>query len=622
MRARLIFDGDCEFCRYCVEYAQAVTGDDVEYRTYQDVGSEYPEITEAEFAASIQLFTDSGRSQGAKAAFETLAIGGQYGWNFVYQHVPGMAGVAEWLYRWVSTHRNGSYRLAKLIFGGSPGPRRHAQTADFLYRGIALCGIIAFASFWWQAAGLIGSDGILPVARYLDAVAATLGAARFWQLPTVFWVYSGDAMLHLVCAAGMAATVIGFFGRLRFLSAVVAYLCYTSLVHAGQVFMSYQWDILLSECFVLAAIVSRAPTLGIWVGRFLLFRFMFLSGAVKLLSGDPTWADGSALMYHFETQPLPTVFAWYAHRLPSGVLTFGVYMTFAIELVLAFFVFLPRNLRLIAGAGFMLLQLLIVLTGSYNFFNVLTTVLCIALLDDGASRPLRGIATSGRHIGVAALSALIIAQGIVIVGSTVRGSRMPVAFSITAPWLIANYYGLFAVMTTRRDELIVEGSMDGTIWTAYGFPFKPGPVDRAPVWATPYQPRLDWQMWFAALVQPRNAPWIYDFVLALLEARPAVLALIEDPFDGQRPKFIRIQRYRYHFSTFQSRAATGAWWERGSPEPWLGPATISGSDAASSDCLRRHDPALSHEVMSSPYPTERCLRLGRPNALFAMSPLH
>lgn len=576
MRARLIYDGDCDFCRYCVDYSKGVTGDVVEYRTYQDVGHEHPGITEAEFAASIQLFTDGKRCQGAKAAFETLAIGGHYGWILIYRHMLGVAAVTEWLYRLVSTHRDGSFRLAKLLFGRSPGPRRHSQTADLLYRGIMLCGIAAFVSFWWQAEGLIGSDGILPVTRYLDAVANSLGTARFWRLPTLFWIDSGDAMLHFVCAAGMAATIIGLFGRLRLLSAVIAYVCYLSLVYAGQVFMSYQWDILLAECLVLAAILSRAPTLGVWVGRLLLFRFMFLSGAVKLLSGDPTWADGSALTYHFETQPLPTVVAWYVHQWPSVVLNFGVYMTFAIELVLAFFVFLPRNLRLVAGAGFLLLELLIFFTGSYNFFNLLTMVLCIALLDDGTSRRLRGIARPDRRrVGVAALAALIIAQGIVIVGTTVRGARMPATFSITAPWLIANPYGLFAVMTTSRDELIVEGSMDGETWTAYRFPFKPGPVDRAPVWATPYQPRLDWQMWFAALAQPRNAPWIYDFVLALLEARPAVLALVDDPFAGRRPEFVRIQRSCYHFSTYASRAADGAWWERGSAEPWLPAVTAA-----------------------------------------------
>lgn len=578
MQARLVYDGDCRFCRYCVDYGQAVTADVVEYRTYQDVRREHPEVSEAEFAASIQLFTDNGRCEGAKAAFETLAFGGRHAWILLYRHVPGVAGLCEWLYRFVSTHREGSYRVAKCLFGRTLGPRTHAQTADYLYRGIALCGIVAFASFWWQAAGLIGSDGILPLARYLDAVAASFGAERFWMMPTVFWLNSGDAMLQLVCAVGMAASVLGLFGRLRFLSAIIAYLCYLSLVYAGQVFMTYQWDILLAECFVLAAIVSRAPTLGVWLGRFLLFRFMFLSGAVKLLSGDPSWADGSALTYHFESQPLPTVLAWYAQQLPSFLLASGVYVMFVIELVLAFFVFLPRNPRLVAGAGFVLLQLLIFLTGSYNFFNLLTVVLCIALLDDGTKRRLRGIARPGRHRpGTAALAALIIAQGIVIVATTVRGSPMPAAFSVSAPWLIANPYGLFAVMTTRRDELVIEGSMDGVTWTAYGFPFKPGPLDRAPVWATPHQPRLDWQMWFAALRQPGDAPWIYYFVRALLEAKPAVLALIEDPFDGKRPMLVRIQRYRYRFSTYASRAATGEWWERGSANQWLAPTAASSS---------------------------------------------
>ncbi len=591
MQARLVFDGDCGFCRYTVAYARGVTGEQVEYRPYQEVAEEHPEVSAAEFAAAIVLFTNEGRFTGADAAFRTLALGGRRLWRHVYR-LPGAAVVFEWLYRLTTRRREACYRLAKLLFGRSLGPRSHRLTADLLYRGIALCGLLAFVSLWWQAPGLIGSGGILPLESFFESLHDTYGNRIYRLVPSVFWIDTGNAALHVVCAVGVLATLLGVLGRLRCTAALVAYAAYLSLFYAGQVFTSFQWDILLIECLVLAAVLSRAPTAGIWLARLLLFRFMLLSGAVKLLSGDPTWADASALEYHFETQPLPTVLAWFAHQLPAAVLGFGVLATFAIELVLPFFVFLPRNPRLLAGAAFVLLEVLIALTGSYNFFNLLTVVLCLSLLDDppGERRRLRlrGMAElRGRRWGALAAAFLIGIQGLVITGASLLREPPPEWLRVASPLLLANGYGLFAVMTTQRRELVVEGSSDGEQWVAYSFPFKPGLTDVAPRLAAPHQPRLDWQLWFAVLGPPAQSPWIYDFVFALLEARPAVLALLHDPFAGEAPAFVRIQRYRYRFSTPAERAVSGAWWVRGEPEVWLEP-------------VRLNRPRITHEPLEVP----------------------
>lgn len=578
MKPRLVFDGDCGFCRYTVRYAERVTGDAVEYRPYQEVAGEYPELSEADFAGSIQLFDDGARRQGAEAAFRTLALGGRGCWLRVYR-LPGLAPVFEWLYALVARHRGLCHRVARLLFGADLGPRHHRAIADWVCRGIALCGAFAFASFFWQVDGLIGSGGVLPVTAFFTSLHDHYGARIYTMLPDLLWLNDSDAALASLCVAGLAATLIGICGRLRFITAVVAYVCYLSLFHAGQVFMGYQWDVLLVECFVLQLVLARAPTLGIWLARALLFRFMLLSGAVKVLSGDPTWADGSALAYHFHTQPLPTALAWYADKLPDAVLRFGVHATLFIELVLPFCIFLPRNPRLLAGAAFALLELLILLTGSYNFFNLLTLVLCLALLDDRdlgrLAKALRGIRP--RRFGrgaVRALAVLILAQGLTLTWAGATGSEPPGMVRYAAPWLLANRYGVFAVMTTRRNELVVEGSPDGEQWRAYGFPFKPGPLAERPRLATPHQPRLDWQMWFAALGGPEQAPWIYDFVFALLEARPDVLALLDDPFDGERPRYVRILSYPYRFTTREERDATGNWWARGDPVVWLSPVAL------------------------------------------------
>ena len=166
-----------------------------------------------------------------------------------------------------------------------------------------------------------------------------------------------------------------------------------------------------------------------------------------------------------------------------------------------------------------------------------------------------------------------------------------------SPLRLANPYGLFAVMTTRRDELVVEGSMDGATWVPYAFPFKPGDVAAPPRWATPHQPRLDWQMWFAALTTPEGAPWIYDFAYALLEARPGVLANSWTiTFDGARDRsIVRIVRHRYRFSTHQEKASTGDWWVRGRGDD----LAAAGATAAAEDHARAPDAGLIGGVMSA-----------------------
>ena len=577
MKPRLVYDGDCEFCRYTVEYAASVTSDAVEYRPYQQVMADYPGIAEAEFASGIQLFVDGERHERAAAAFRTLAIGGLTFWDRLYRRLPGFAALSDALYGWVARHRGFCLAFARPIFGRRMRRAEFNVTADLLIRGIALCGLFAFLSLWWQLDGLIGPEGVLPAESFFDALAGTYGIERFWLLPTVFWLDASPVALHAACALGTFATFTAMLGRWRCVASVTAYVCYLSLLAAGQVFLSYQWDIFLIECFVIAAVLARAPGFGVWLARLALFRFMFLSGFVKLASGDPTWADGSALSFHFETQPLPTALAWYAHHLPGSILEWAVWITFVIELALPFCIFLPRNARLVAAGGFVLFELLILATGNYNFFNILTIVLCLALLDDRWTKPiLRGVATTSGHRVSRTIAVCVMALGILVTFQSVLRLPAPIATLTEAasPLRLANPYGLFAVMTTRRDELVVEGSMDGTTWVPYVFPFKPGNVAASPRWATPHQPRLDWQMWFAALTTPERAPWIYDFAFALLEARPDVLELVADPFDGARPKFVRIVRHRYRFSTYQEKASTGDWWVRGAATTWLPPAQL------------------------------------------------
>ena len=288
--------------------------------------------------------------------------------------------------------------------------------------------------------------------------------------------------------------------------------------------MTFQWDVFLLEAGFLALLLSFATTPGIWLLRWLLFRFMFMSGVVKLLSGDPNWWNLSALSYHFLTQPLPTPLAWYAAQLPPGVLKFATGGTFFVELILPFLIFCPRRLRFFAAFGILLLQSCILLTGNYNWFNLQTMLLCLPLFDDAALQkilprrlirllPVRAENNAPRRavtVIVGALALLIVFCSLVQMDERFGGNPPAVAQAVDRliePLHIVNAYGLFAVMTTQRDEIVIEGSDDGVEWREYEFRYKPGDVARRPRWNIPHQPRLDWQMWFAALDDPRRLPW-------------------------------------------------------------------------------------------------------------------
>jgi hypothetical protein len=317
----------------------------------------------------------------------------------------------------------------------------------------------------------------------------------------------------------------------------------------------------------------------IWLFRWLLFRFMFLSGCVKLLSGDPTWSSLSALDYHFETQPLPTPIAWYAYQLPHRIHQAGTLAALIIELLLPFLIFLPRRPRMIAAGGILLLQISITLTGNYCFFNLLTMCLCLFLFDDQAyshllpDRLVRSHAFAAQRVPSAATRTAmrVLAAGIIFLGISdfvvQFDQRSPPRFLAAplewvAPLRIVNPYGLFAVMTTSRPEIIIEGSNNGRYWRPYEFKYKPGDVDRRPPWNIPHQPRLDWQMWFAALGTADQNPWFSSLLLRMLQDSPAVLGLFDgNPFPEGPPRYLRALLYDYRFAT-PAAHAKGAWWQR------------------------------------------------------------
>ena len=456
-------------------------------------------------------------------------------------------------------------------------------------RAMGVIYLLAFASLGTQILGLVGSRGILPAQPWLTAVAQQVGPERYWLVPTLFWIRASDAWLLGVCVAGLALSTLLIADVAPTLVAALLWLGYLSFVSIGRDFLAFQWDNLLLEAGFLTILASpwrlrpgrpdprAASPLVVWLLRWLLFRLMFSSGMVKLVSGDPTWRGLSALLAHYATQPLPTPLAWYAQQLPVWFHRVSCAAVFGVELIVPWMIFGPRPIRVAAGAILLGFQVLIALTGNYGFFNVLTMAFCLPLLDDG-QWPARVRAWLAGSDAVKARSwprAVVwpLAASIILISAVrvaglfrLRGGwpRPVVAFvSAAEPLRVVNSYGLFAVMTTMRHEIVVEGSLDGTAWTPYVFRYKPGDPMTPPPVVAPHQPRLDWQMWFAALGSYRDNPWFLAFCQRLLEGSPSVPRLLAaDPFHEHPPQYVRALVYDYHFTDWPTRRATGAWWRR------------------------------------------------------------
>jgi hypothetical protein len=361
----------------------------------------------------------------------------------------------------------------------------------------------------------------------------------------------------------------------------------------GSIFLNFQWDALLLEAGFLAMLLAPlkmrprpssepAPSgVVLFLLRWLLFRLMFLSGLVKLTYGDESWRDLSVLTFHYLTQPLPAWTSWYAHQLPAWFQSASVAIVYVIELGLPFLMFGPRRPRQWAAAGVVFLMVVIALTGNYNFFNLLTVVLCVVLLDDAfvsrfvskrtASAAVERPAACCRRLKTALL--LLIAGCVVPISllyahaSSFREARLPewgrAIVGRVAPFQSINSYGLFRVMTRERPEIVIEGSEDGETWREIAFKWKPGDVMRAPGFAQPHQPRLDWQMWFAALGPVEHNAWVVSLMRRLLDGRPEVMSLMSvNPFENSPPRYVRALLYRYDFADGKARSETGAWWRR------------------------------------------------------------
>ncbi len=443
---------------------------------------------------------------------------------------------------------------------------------DLFVRALGVSFVIAFWSLGRQASWLYGARGLLPACPV---------AGR--ALVTIFRLHCSDGALWWGTVAGAVLGVVLALGFVPRWALLGCWLLYVSYVNVGQDFLSFQWDNLLLESGFFALFVTPggrrlqsggAPhPLGVFLMQWLLFRLYVESGLAKLLLGDPTWRDLTAMATYWETAPLATWVGWYAHQMPMWAQRATSALTLGVELGVPWLMWGPRRLRLPVFAAMAAFQVVVLATANYGFFNYLALALCLWVLDDGhlawltgpAPAPVPGPRPAGASLAVA--TAVLVPLSLVPFLPLVPPLR-PLTRALLPVRVVldeirsVNAYHLFAQMTLVRREAVIEGSDDGSDWRSYELHYQPGDIDRAPPFVAPHQPRVDFQMWF--LLLGRGLPPWFLTLLDRVQHDPAVVAPLfaRNPFPNAPPRLVRVAVYRYRFTDAATRARSGAWWSR------------------------------------------------------------
>jgi len=481
-------------------------------------------------------------------------------------------------------------------------PESYWLTRFAILRLLGCVYAVAFLAAARQILPLIGSHGLLPLDSFLSRVQTALGstAAGFCRLPSVFWFAHSDAVLQAAAWAGLALSLMVVAGYANALVMAALWALYLSFVHLGQDWYGYGWEIQLLETGFLAIFLcplvdgrpfpKRAPPrVVLWLFRWLIFRIMLGAALIKL-RGDVVWRDLTALYYHFETQPLPNPLSRWFHFLPRWILKGGVLFNYLAELIAPLFAFYPRIARHIAGVVMVLFQLVLIVSGNLSFLNWLTMVPALACFDDSFWARLLPQALT-RRAAAAAMAAQpsLPLQRAAWVLATIVGllSVQPVVNLISPrqimntsfdPLDLVNTYGAFGSVGHDRLNVVFQGTDAETpdsraVWKDYPYVALPVALDQRPRQIAPYQPRLDWQMWFAAMGTLEQYPWTVHLVWKLLHNDPGALSLLgPNPFPQHPPHYVRAVLYRYQF--VRPGAPTDAWWRREDLGLWLPPLSV------------------------------------------------
>lgn len=449
-------------------------------------------------------------------------------------------------------------------------------------RALALIYVIGFVNILNQWSALLGSHGLTPA----NEIARSRG---FFENPTIFYFNASDCLFTTMAWAGLILSIIALLGLsenfgygVSMATWFLLWAIYLSFVNVGRVWYSFGWETMLLEVGFLAVFLGprnvEPSLIVLWLLRWVLFRNMFGAGMIKI-RGDICWRDLTCLYYYYETQPMPNPLSLYFHHLPKFIHRGGVLFNHFAELIVPFFYFAPSTLALIAGVITIVFQLGIIVSGNLSFLNYLTIVMAIPCLNDGLLSKLLFLSKPATLLKIPQVPSIIT---YVLLGVIVILSYRPARNLLSSSQLmnssfdrfhLVNTYGAFGSITRERYEIVIEGTLDETIsektkWREYEFKGKPGDVEKTPHLVAPYHLRLDWLMWFAAMNSYHFHPWILELAAHLLRADEKVLRLLEqDPFDGARPKYLRMSHYLYEFERVGARAV----WKREYVRSYLPP---------------------------------------------------
>ena len=452
----------------------------------------------------------------------------------------------------------GNELLARWFAPGAPYVR-----ARWLWlRALGLIFFSAFYSLLFQIHGLIGPNGILPAREFLPALRQFTGWKAFWLAPTLLWISTSDAMLDVIVWVGIAASVAIVANVFPRIAIAVAGICFLSFIGAAQDFASYQSDGMLLEAALLSLFLGskkEPPTrAAVFMLQWEWFRIYFESGVVKILSGEQQWRDLTAMDKYYENGPLPTWIGWHVQQWPHSFHAFTAALTLVVELLVVWLLFFPKKSKLIAFCITTPLQIGIILTANYAFLNYLVLALGVWLLESVAAPASDAGGRSGRRY----TQAFVLPVLFITTVASFMAPNFPTV-RLLEPFRVANSYGLFAVMTRARYEIEFQGTRDGTHWVAYPFRYKPQDPMKPPGIYAPYQPRFEWNLWFASLGTWESNRWVLNTEARLLENEPSVLKLFAgNPFAAAPPTTVRAVQWQYWFTTREEHRRTGAWWRR------------------------------------------------------------
>jgi hypothetical protein len=486
---------------------------------------------------------------------------------------------------------NGDNLFQKLLTAGNS----YWLTRFIILRLLGFVYAVAFLVAAQQLVPLVGEHGLTPANHFLAAVQSQLGSptAGIMRVPTLFWFGISDHLLSIFAWAGFGLSLVVLGGYANAIVLAILWAMYMSIVHIGQIWYGYGWEIQLLETGFLSIFLCplldarpfprRPPPLFvIWLFRWLGFRIMIGAGLIKL-RGDPCWRDLTCLYYHYETQPIPNPISRYLHFAPHWFHNIETAWNHFIELVVPWFSFGPRIARHIAGVLLVIFQIFLIISGNLSFLNYVTIIPFLACFDDTFLRRIlpktlvrRAEEAAQQAKPCRVQTAVAIALSILVAFLSIAPvlnlvSNRQVMNSSFDPLDLVNTYGAFGSVGNERYEIIFEGTDNALItgdteWKEYEFKAKPGDPNRRPPFIAPYQPRIDWQIWFAAMAPPAEYPWTLHFVWKLLHNDRGTLSLLaNNPFPNSPPRYIRARLYRYHFAPI----GNPAWWKREPIGEWL-----------------------------------------------------